>query len=151
MGISPRSTAMVALTALDVVGGQAALGGPAASSRDLIAAVRRGFPVRTIEHVIESGRMTLAEIDELVLPRKTLSHRRKIGTLTTEQSDRLMRAARVIAEAEVTFGSQDKAGRWLRRPTSALDGEKPLALLDTGEGAAQVEALLGRIAHGIAA
>ncbi|RXT17499.1 MULTISPECIES: antitoxin Xre/MbcA/ParS toxin-binding domain-containing protein [unclassified Bosea (in: a-proteobacteria)] len=142
---------MVALTALDVVGGQAALGGPAASSRDLIAAVRRGFPVRTIEHVIESGRMTLAEIDELVLPRKTLSHRRKIGTLTTEQSDRLMRAARVIAEAEVTFGSQDKAGRWLRRPTSALDGEKPLALLDTGEGAAQVEALLGRIAHGIAA
>ncbi|MCV9939673.1 DUF2384 domain-containing protein [Boseaceae bacterium BT-24-1] len=142
---------MVALTALDVVGGQAALGGPAASSRDLIAAVRRGFPVRTIEHVIESGRMTLTEIDELVLPRKTLSHRRKIGTLTTEQSDRLMRAARVIAEAEVTFGSQDKAGRWLRRPTSALDGEKPLALLDTSEGAAQVEALLGRIAHGIAA
>lgn len=142
---------MVALTALDVVGGQAVLGRPAASSRDLIAAVRHGFPVRTIEHVIESGRMTLAEIDELVLPRKTLSHRRKIGTLTTEQSDRLMRAARVIAEAEVTFGSQDKAGAWLRRPTTALDGEKPLALLDTGEGAAQVEALLGRIAHGIAA
>lgn len=142
---------MVALTALDIVGGQAALGRPASSSRDLIAAVRNGFPIRTIEHVIESGRMTLAEIDELVLPRKTLSHRRKIGTLTTEQSDRLMRAARVIAEAEVTFGSQDKAASWLRRPTTALDGEKPLALLDTGEGAAQVEALLGRIAHGIAA
>jgi putative toxin-antitoxin system antitoxin component (TIGR02293 family) len=142
---------MVALTALDVVGGQAALGRPASSSRDLIAAVRNGFPIRTIEHVIESGRMTLAEIDELVLPRKTLSHRRKIGTLTTEQSDRLMRAARIIAEAEVTFGSQDKAATWLRRPTTALDGEKPLALLDTGEGAAQVEALLGRIAHGIAA
>lgn len=142
---------MAGVTALDVVGGQAALGRPAANSRELIAAVRHGFPVRTIEHVIESGRMTLAEIDELVLPRKTLSHRRKIGTLTTEQSDRLMRAARVIAEAEATFGSQEKAAAWLRRPTTALDGEKPLALLDTGEGAAQVEALLGRIAHGIAA
>ena len=142
---------MASVTALDVVGGQAALGRPAANSRELIAAVRHGFPVRTIEHVIESGRMTLAEIDELVLPRKTLSHSRKIGTLTTEQSDRLMRAARVIAEAEVTFGSQEKAAAWLRRPTTALDGEKPLALLDTGEGAAQVEALLGRIAHGIAA
>ena len=142
---------MATVTALDVVGGQAALGRPAASSRELIAAVRNGFPVKTIEHVIESGRMTLAEIDEVVLPRKTLSHRRKIGTLTSEQSDRLVRAARVIAEAEETFGSQEKAGRWLRRPTEALGGEKPIALLDTSAGAAEVETLLGRIAHGIAA
>jgi putative toxin-antitoxin system antitoxin component (TIGR02293 family) len=142
---------MIALTAVDVVGGQAALGVPATGSRDLIAAVRRGFPVRTVEHILASGRMTLAELDALVLPRKTLSHRRKIGTLTAEQSDRLLRAARVIAEAEHTFGSQAKAASWLRRPTTALDGEKPLALLDTDAGAAQVETLLGRIAHGIAA
>lgn len=142
---------MTSVSALDVVGGQAVLGGSIATSRDLIEAVRRGFPVQAVEHVIETGRMTLAEIDEVVLPRKTLSHRRKIGTLTTEQSDRLIRAARVIAEAEETFGSQEKAGKWLRRPTTALSGEKPLALLDTTEGAAQVEALLGRIAHGIAA
>lgn len=142
---------MTSVRALDVVGGQAVLGGSIATSRDLIDAVRRGFPVQAVEHVIETGRMTLAEIDEVVLPRKTLSHRRKIGTLTTEQSDRLIRAARVIAEAEETFGSQEKAGKWLRRPTTALGGEKPIALLDTTEGAAQVEALLGRIAHGIAA
>lgn len=142
---------MTALRAIEVVGGQKVIGAPVDTSLELIAAVRRGFPVGTVEHVIATGRMTLAEIDEVVLPRKTLSHRRKIGTLTSEQSDRLVRAARVIAEAEETFGSQDKAGRWLRRPTSALDGQKPLALLDTGEGANAVEALLGRIAHGIAA
>lgn len=142
---------MTSISALEVVGGQKVIGAPLDSARAIIAAVRRGFPVEAVEHVIASGRMTLAEIDEVVLPRKTLSHRRKIGTLTSEQSDRLVRAARVIAEAEETFGSQDKAGKWLRRPTEALGGEKPIALLDTSEGAAEVEALLGRIAHGIAA
>ncbi|WP_029074062.1 type II RES/Xre toxin-antitoxin system antitoxin [Kaistia adipata] len=136
--------------ALDIVGG-AALGIPMRSGRDLIAAVRGGLPVKAVEHVIATGRMTLSEIDLVVLPRKTLSHRKKIGTLTSEQSDRLMRAARVIAAAEETFGSQQKAATWLRRPTAALDGETPLSLLDTSEGALQVETLLGRIGHGIAA
>jgi uncharacterized protein (DUF2384 family) len=38
--------------------------------------------------------------------------------------------------------------RWIR---VALAGESPLDLLDTDEGAREVETLLGRIAHGIAA
>lgn len=139
------------INVLDMVGGPAAIGARSSGSFDLIEAVRRGFPVEAVENVVSSGRMTAAEIDDVVLPRKTLSHRRKIGTLTREQSDRLMRVARVIAEAETTFGSQEKAGLWLRRPTTALHGERPIALLDTGEGANQVENLLGRIAHGIAA
>lgn len=142
---------MTSVTALDVVGGQDMIGSPISNSRELIDAVRRGFPVKTVEYVIKSGRMTLAEVDSVVIPRKTLSHRRKIGTLTMEQSDRLIRAARVIAEAEETFGSQEKAAKWLRRPTTALSGEKPIDLLDITEGASQVEALLGRINHGIAA
>lgn len=74
-----------------------------------------------------------------------------MGTLTPEQSDRLVRVARVLAAAEETFGSREKAGAWLCRPTVALGGERPLHLLDTDEGARRVETLLGRIAHGIAA
>ena len=57
----------------------------------------------------------------------------------------------VLAAAEATFGGQQKAGTWLRRPTSALRGERPLHLLDTDEGTREVENLLGRIGHGIAA
>lgn len=137
--------------ALEVVGGKAVIGAEITNSRELIDAIRRGIPVSAIEHLIKTGRMTLVEIDDVILPRKTLSHRKTIGTLTAEQSDRLLRAARVIAEAEETFGSTEKAAKWLRRPTTALSGEKPIALLDTSEGAHQVEMLLGRISHGIAA
>ena len=119
--------------------------------RAAIEATRRGLSTDGVDRLLETGRLTLAELDRVVLPRKTLSNRRKIGTLTPEQSDRLVRVVRVIAAAEETFGSQDRAARWLRRPTGALGGELPLALLDTTEGSREVEALLGRIDHGLGA
>ncbi len=118
---------------------------------DLVRAVRRGLPVGAALHVLASGRLTPAEMDKVVLPRRTLANRCKVGTLTAEQSDRLLRVARVLAAAEETLGHRDKAAAWLRRPTQALAGECPLDLLDTDEGAREVETLLGRIGHGIAA
>lgn len=99
----------------------------------------------------DSGRLTPTQMDRVVLPRRTLASRRKVGTLTPEQSDRLLRTARVLAAADETFGNTDKAGQWLRRPTHLLAEERPLDLLDTEEGAREVESLLGRIAHGLAA
>ena len=126
----------------------------AAASRDpraLIDATRQGLGVKSIDDLIVSGQMTLAELDATVLPRKTLSHRRKLGVLTAEQSDRLVRVIRVIALAEQTFGSREKAAIWLRRASAALDGDSPLSLLDTGEGIRLVETLLARIDHGLAA
>ncbi len=123
----------------------------AKDSRETIEATRRGVAVAAVDELVKSGRASLAEIDRLVLPRKTLSHRRKSGALTPEQSDRLIRFARAIAAAEETFGSREKAAIWLRRPTAALGDQSPISLLDTGEGCREVERLLGRIDHGLAA
>lgn len=117
----------------------------------LVRLLREGLSVAAVQRLLESGRLTLAEIDRVVLPRKTLANRRRIGRLTPEQSDRLMRVARVLALTEETFGNPEKAGLWLRRPSAVLAGERPLDLLDTDEGARAVETLLGRISHGIAA
>src|SRR5437764_608563 len=130
---------------LEVVGGAAVIGGQVGPGMDMVNLVRRGLPVGAVQFVLDTGRLTLAELDMVVLPRKTLANRRKLGILTPEQSDRLVRVARVLAAAEETFGSQAKAAIWLRRPTIALDGERPLHLLDTDEGARAVETLLGRI------
>ena len=138
-------------SALDLVGGVAIIGGAVGPGMDMVKLIRRGLPVGAVQFVLDSGRLTLAELDQIVLPRKTLANRRRIGSLTPEQSDRLIRVARVLAAAEETFGNQEKAGAWLRRPTRALGGECPLHLLDTDEGAREVTALLGRIGHGIAA
>lgn len=140
--------------AIFIVGGPKMLGLDAPGQRQttgLLQVIRNGFPARTVEYIVDSGRLNMVEVNRVVLPRKTWSNRKKVGTLTSEQSDRLLRVARTIALAEEVFGQEKKADIWLRRPTTALGGERPLDLLDTEEGAREVETLLTRIAHGIAA
>ncbi len=117
----------------------------------LLSPPRVGVSIDVLDRLLDSGRITLVELDRLVLPRKTLAHRRGLGVLTFEQSDRLNRLIRMIDEAEYTFGDPKKAHTWLRRPSRLLDGEAPLDRLDTDLGCRQIETLLGHIAHGIAA
>jgi putative toxin-antitoxin system antitoxin component (TIGR02293 family) len=115
----------------------------------MVPILREGYPVDVIDRAIESGRISMVELDRLVIPRKTLSHRRLLGSLTPEQSDRFSRVMRVLFEAEDTFGDPAKARAWLRRPSALLDGEAPLDRLDTDYGIRQVDELLGRISHGL--
>jgi putative toxin-antitoxin system antitoxin component (TIGR02293 family) len=123
---------------------------PRGVSEGILLPLRRGFSVDVIDRVLADGKLSLVELDRLVLPRKTLSHRRILGSLTPDQSDRLSRVLRIIDEADETFGDRAKAHAWLRRPHQLLDGEAPLDRLDTDFGTRQVEAILGRIAHGLA-
>jgi putative toxin-antitoxin system antitoxin component (TIGR02293 family) len=59
--------------------------------------------------------------------------------------------AQLTARAECVFGNAEKARIWLQRPTSALGGQAPIALLENEVGSKAVDDLLGRIEHGIAA
>ena len=81
----------------------------------------------------------------LQMPARTLARRRRSRRLAADESDRLYRLARIAAHAVSVFGSEDKAGTWLRRPNRALNGELPIQVLDTDVGAGQIEDLLGRI------
>lgn len=118
---------------------------------DTVRTVRHGLEISAVEAFVRSGAISYGEIYEIVMPRKTLSNRRSVGTLTADQSDKLVRVGRIISKAETTFGSAEKAAQWLRRPTQPLNGEQPLQMLDTEAGARVVEELLLKIDHGIAA
>lgn len=72
------------------------------------------------------------------------------GTLSPQESERLVRMAAVEAEAEDVFDSQELARRWMLEPNLAL-GEAPLSLLDTDAGADEVKKVLASIAYGGAA
>lgn len=64
-----------------------------------------------------------------------------------EESDRLMRVARVSQEAERVFRSGAKASRWLSADNLIL-GASPLELLGSDDGAHDVEFELVRVEHG---
>lgn len=125
--------------------------GPVRSEHDLARLVEARLPVQAATALLAHG-LRDVELYALVLPRRTLAHRRARGEpLTPEESDRLVRVARLTALAETVFGEPERAWRWLRRPQHGLDGRTPLDQLATEAGARLVEESLVRIDHGLAA
>jgi putative toxin-antitoxin system antitoxin component (TIGR02293 family) len=118
----------------------------------LVEQIRRGFRFDFVEQLAKQAGLNLNELVDLgVIPRRTLAYSRQNEQFSATQSDRATRFFRVFQKARDTFGSEDKAMQWLRRPTRPLQNNAPVGLLDTEEGARLVEDLLTRIDHGIAA
>jgi putative toxin-antitoxin system antitoxin component (TIGR02293 family) len=144
------ATSIAVLRIQNVLGGPQALGRPMATQRDLIDAVRAGLPLAALDSL--TGLLGLSAdtlSSALSLPKRTLARRKKQQRLTAEESDRLLRLARIAAAAVEVFGTPQKASAWLRKPNRALGDVPPLDQLDTDAGARMVEHLLGRIEHGV--
>jgi DNA-binding winged helix-turn-helix (wHTH) protein len=87
--------------------------------------------------------MSDEEIYRLIVPRRTLAHRRiRHESLTHDESDRAVRIARITSQAEEVFGDDAKAARWLRKPKIRFEGRVPLELLRTEAGSRIVEEML---------
>jgi DNA-binding winged helix-turn-helix (wHTH) protein len=87
--------------------------------------------------------MSDEEIYRLIVPRRTLAHRRiRHESLTQDESDRAVRIARITSQAEEVFGDDAKAARWLRKPKIRFEGRVPLELLRTEAGSRIVEEML---------
>jgi putative toxin-antitoxin system antitoxin component (TIGR02293 family) len=142
---------MIAMAQLvEVLGGKALFRERAATYQAVIDKARSGLPYAALEAIAK--RFDIPQEDlvrALHLPPRTLARRKKARRLSGAESDRLLRLARVAAQAEEVLGSQERAGAWLRGTVRALGGIRPLDLLDTDLGAQQVERILGRIEHGV--
>ena len=129
---------------------EARFGRRLASELDWAEAVEEGLPTEALEAVMKRSALSWKEIGELVIPRRTFSHRKEEEqSLSPEESDRLVRLLRVVAKAKDTFQNEEKAERWLKKENRALGGRTPLEALKTESGARLVENVLGRIAHGV--
>lgn len=118
-------------------------------AQDLVAAVREGLPYESYERVLAHLGVSSREFAEVLsIPERTLQRRKKAGRLTPEESDRLLRVARLVELAETVFeGDTDRAVRWFTSPKSLLDGESPLSHADTEPGAREVEDMLYAIEY----
>ena len=90
--------------------------------------------------------------DLVAIPARTLQRRKVQGRLDPDESDRLLRVARVFAMAlELFEGDARAAHDWFQTPARALGGEEPIRLAATDLGAREVEALIERLEHGVLA
>jgi putative toxin-antitoxin system antitoxin component (TIGR02293 family) len=124
---------------------------PLRSDSDLANAVQKRLPLSSVEALLQNG-ISDEEIYNLILPRRTLAHRKnRLESLTHEESDRAVRVARIASLAEEVFGEDAKAARWLRKPKVRFSSRTPLEMLATEAGARLVEEMLLQIDYGFAA
>ena len=133
-----------------MLGGEKTLGRAVSSTADLIPVLRSGLKYRSLEAIIDKLDLPREDVlKSLGLPLRTMARRKEEKRLTADESDRVYRLARVVAHAEDVFEDIDKVRRWLVHTNRALGGVTPLSLLDTDEGARQVDTILGRIEYGL--
>lgn len=118
---------------------------------ELVGKVKDGFRFEHLLQLEKQSGLTRERIAQFAaIPPRTLARRQRQGQLSPEESDRLLRSARIFEMVIDLFeGDGDEARRWLLAPSAALGGASPLEFTSTEVGAREVENLIGRLEHGV--
>lgn len=114
----------------------------------MVKIIHERLPTSVVETMLGEG-VVWAELEKALIPRRTFTHRIKNNEpLSVEESDRAVRMARILAQAESVFGDKSKAMHWLRHSMKKFDGNTPMQLMDTDAGSRLVEEALIQIEEG---
>jgi putative toxin-antitoxin system antitoxin component (TIGR02293 family) len=112
-------------------------------------AVERGIPLSALEKFSTYSGITMKELLEVVIPLRTLKHRReRKEPLNIDESDRLARVARVYELAVKVYRDRDDGRKWLTGPKKRFDGRTALAMLRSEVGEQAVQDFLIQIDEG---
>lgn len=118
------------------------LGARVSSELELVESIEKGFPVRAIRNLLDEG-FSRAEIGKVVIPERTLKHRRsRKEPLSKEESDRALRVARILEQARTIFGDTEAGLKWMRTPKRRFHQRAPIEMMATEAGARLVEEML---------
>ena len=120
------------------------------SDAEAISQVNKGLVFAESEWLAGALGLTLDKFADFVGIPKATFFRRRGGRFTRNESDHIMRYARLFDRASCVFESEEGAQEWLATPQQGLNGIVPLEHARTETGARQVESLLGRIEAGTA-
>ena len=127
-----------------------ALEKPNPSPAQVVQVVQSGLDFDELEALRQQLDLPLDRLAALLgLARATVHRRKTTGRLTSDESDKVVRFARLLGHAVHLFGGVEDARRWLKGPQRGLGGAVPLEYAQTEAGAREVENLLGRIDYGV--
>lgn len=93
--------------------------------------------------------IAIKELLEVVIPPRTLKHRRqRLEPLSLEESDRLMRVAKIYELAVKVYGDREGGRGWLLRAKRRFDGRTALSMLRSEAGEQAVTDALIQIDEG---
>jgi putative toxin-antitoxin system antitoxin component (TIGR02293 family) len=125
------------------------VGVKAVSDLELALLPEKGLPLTAVESLKDQG-LTFTEISDIVISPRTLKHRKsRKEKLSSVETDRALRVARIVDLADKVFGSRMKALLWLRSADDQLDNRTPMQMLVNESGGRLVESMLWQIDEGI--
>lgn len=120
---------------------------------DLATAAQRiseGLSTYFLEVIRQDLQLSNSELAYVVsISQRTLARRKKELRLSSDESERAYRIARLIEIATNILGSKEEAQRWMKEYNFALGNQKPLDLIRTEPGAQLVERVLHQIEYGL--
>jgi len=120
------------------------------SAGKLIEIIRIGLPMRELDDLQASLDVPMDKLaPKLGMSKATLHRRKAQGRLGPEESDRVVRYARLMGRAVEVMEGEENARSWLTSAQVGLGGAVPLDYAETEVGAREVEDLLGRIEYGV--
>jgi putative toxin-antitoxin system antitoxin component (TIGR02293 family) len=117
---------------------------------DLIGKLKHGLPVGTFDRLrvrLDVPEKMLASTVNIAY--RTLSRRKKEGRFKTDESERVLRIAKLYEKALDVLEDDEITRQWFKMPAKALGGKTPLEYADTEPGAQEVEDLLVRVEYGV--
>jgi putative toxin-antitoxin system antitoxin component (TIGR02293 family) len=123
---------------------------PPTNNLEWALTLRAGLNYTVITALVRHTGFTPQRIFAAVnLSARTMERRKKQKKLTVDESQKIARFARIVALGDMVFEDPQITSQWLERANPALGGLVPLDLLDTEEGAREVESVLRRLEYGI--
>ena len=112
--------------------------------------VERGLPLSALEEFSAYSGIPVKDLLEVVIPARTLKHRReRKEPLNLDESDRLVRVARMYELAVNVYGDREDGRGWLTHAKECFNERSPLAMLRTEAGERAVEEILYQIDEGV--
>ena len=114
---------------------------------DLLRSIEGGLAYRAFDELVEQTGLAADRVAEFAdIARRTLAKRKTEGRFSRDESDRLLRVARVFALAFEALGrNRDVTAAWLLSGQPALGGSVPVEVGRTELGAREVEAVISRL------
>jgi putative toxin-antitoxin system antitoxin component (TIGR02293 family) len=136
---------------VSALGGKAAIAAEPATTREWVARIRSGLPAASALAFKKALGLSNEQLASVlgVSPRTVARLDPAKSHLDPVSGDRLVRSARLYAIAAEVLEDAAAAAHWLKSSQRALGGAVPLELAQTDVGARAVEALLGRMEHGV--
>ncbi len=115
-------------------------------------AVEQGLPRAALRHVVERlagpNPASIARLEHAIVPKTTLE--RRTTRLSSEESERTERLARLYVHATRALGTEDEARAFMTTPHPMLDNRTPLEAARTDLATRRAEHILHALEYGLA-